>query len=64
MITKVIPTKLRQILGRDRQKQTPLLGQGHQSWDPDDRGMAGKGSQEVVITLVWLRRKVSTLFSV
>ena len=42
---------------RDRKKQTPLLGQGHQSWDPDDRGMAGKGSQEVVITLVWLRRK-------
>ena len=43
---------------------TPMLveadttfGTGIPSWDPDDQGMASKGSQEVVITLVWLRRK-------
>ena len=35
-------------------KQTPLLGQ--ESWNPEDPGMAAKGSQEA-LTLVWLKRK-------
>ena len=29
-------------------KQTQLLGPGQKSWDLEDPGMAGKGSQEVL----------------